>query len=184
MWPGHQLWSNLAGHLNTMNFHFLLLWGLYNGICFTISLWRLIEMLWKVPDNNHTINCSGYCCPQFPAMFSYIKVLVEVLVSRKETISLPISTAISNIYTTKNHHLTSTPLLRCGSCNPRWFSFQSLWLPRELGPEPSWNLLITSGLALDIFWGFASSHDILMATINLKASSNLCCMCENYVLFN
>ena len=47
-------------------------------------------------------------------MSSYIKLLVELLVSRKETIiSLTISTAISNIYTTKNHHLTSTPLLRC-----------------------------------------------------------------------
>lgn len=57
-------------------------------------------------------------------------------------------------------------------------------LSRDLKPDSTWNLLITSGLALDIFWDFASSYDILMATINLKASSNLCCMCENYVRLN
>ena len=97
---------------------------------------------------------------------------------------LTTSPSISDIHTANSHSLTHTLVFRCCSSYSTQCSFNRLDLPGERGPEPSRNLLITSGLALDIFWGFASSHDILMATINLKASSDLCCMCENYVLFN
>lgn len=129
---------------------------------------------WYGKGNNNNNNHIRNCCYKLLIMSVQIKYclklsrcLLTMSPRRTSTQSTMMAPSISHCYGTV------------------YASHNNGALPGELESETLLKIgLITSGLALDIFWGFASSHDILMATINLKASSHLCCMCENYVLFN